>query len=241
MVPISAEPAEGACGKNFLLPFDPSLDDIAEVAGRCRAVDFFYDDPRSDVVEAVHDAGALAGWQAGSAEEARAAEEAGCDYVVAQGTEAGGHVRATRPLDEVLPATLAAVDVPVVAAGGVDGAERFAELIASGADAVRVGTLFLACPEAGTHPAYVQALLAADGSQTTLTEHFGEGWEDAPHRVLTSALEAAQASGWRAAAPPSKDAERDPADMALYAGTGVGALTQSRPAADVVAELTRLL
>ncbi len=241
MVPISAEPAEGACGKNFIMAFDPSLEDIAEVAGRCRAVDFFYRDPRPDVVKAAHDAGAIAGWQAGSAEEARAAEEAGCDYVVAQGMEAGGHVRGTQPLDDLLPSTLAAVDIPVVAAGGVSSAERFAELIGSGADAVRVGTMFLACPEAGAHPDYVAALLAADGEETMLTEWFGEGWEDAPHRVLASAFEAAQQSGWRVVAPPLVDTDRDPADMALYAGTGVGELHDSKPAAAVVAELTRLI
>lgn len=241
MVPISAESAEGACGKNFLMPFDPPLEDIAEVAGRCRVVEFFYADPRSDVVKAAHDAGAITGWQCGSAEEAVAAEEAGCDYVVAQGTEAGGHVRGNQPLDQVLPATLAAVTVPVVAAGGVASAERFAELIGSGADGVRVGTQFLASPEAGTHPDYMKALLAADGEQTMLTEHFGEGWENAPHRVLKSAFEAAQRSGWRAVAPPSRDADREPADMALYAGTGVGNLTEAKPAGAVVSELTRLL
>lgn len=241
MVPISAEPAEGACGKNFLLPFDPSIEDIAEVAARCRVVEFFYDDPRADVVDAAHRAGALAGWQAGSEQEALAAQKAGCDYVVAQGMEAGGHVRGTEPLDELLAATLAAVDVPVVAAGGVADAERFAELIGAGADAVRVGTMFLACPEAGTHPGYVAAVLAAGEGDTVMTEWFDEGWEDAPHRVLRSALDAAKGSGWRVAAPPSAEADRDPRDMALYAGTGVGGLTKAEPAAAIVAELTRLL
>jgi imidazole glycerol phosphate synthase subunit HisF len=76
----------------------------------------------------------------GSAEEARAAEAAGCDLVVAQGVEAGGHVRGTQPLDELLAEVLGAVSVPVVAAGGIGSAERVAQLVAAGADAVRVGT-----------------------------------------------------------------------------------------------------
>jgi nitronate monooxygenase len=241
MVPSGREPAAGACGVNFLMPFEPSLEDIGAAAARFRVVEFFYADPRADVVEATHDGGALAGWQVGSAGEAAAAEECGCDYVVAQGTEAGGHVRGSQRLDEVLPATLAAVHVPVVAAGGVATAERFAELMAAGADAVRVGTRFVASPEAGAHPDYVNGLLAAGGDDTLLTEWFGENWESAPHRVLRPAYDAARRSGWRAPLPPHRDIDRDPGDMAMYAGTGVGHVTTAEPAAAVVADLVRLL
>ena len=63
--------------------------------------------------------GALAGWQVGSTDEARAAADAGCDLVVAQGVEAGGHVRGTTGLLALLEEVRAAVDVPVVAAGGI--------------------------------------------------------------------------------------------------------------------------
>ena len=75
----------------------------------------------------------------GSAEEAAGAVDAGCDYVVVQGTEAGGHVRGTQPLDAVLADTLDLVDVPVVAAGGIGTRDRVAALLAAGASAVRVG------------------------------------------------------------------------------------------------------
>ena len=241
MVPMGVEPVDGACGANFLMPFEPPLELIGETAGKCRVVECFYVDPRADVVEAIRAGGALAGWQVGSAAEARLAEESGCDYLVAQGTEAGGHVRGTQPLDEVLAATLEAVEIPVLAAGGVVTAERFAQLIGAGADAVRIGTRFLACPESGAHPAYVERVLAADGGDTELTTWFGEGWEDAPHRVLSSAVEAARDSGWRSVIPPAKGEEHDVADMALYAGAGVGELTAVEPAADVVADLVRLL
>ena len=185
---------------------------------------------------------ALAGWQIGSAAEAAAAEECGCDYIVAQGTEAGGHVRGSQPLEDVLAAVLDAVELPVLAAGGVATAERFAELMRAGADGVRVGTRFVVCPESAAHQQYVQALLAADGeADTVLTEWFGDGWEHAPHRVLRSALEAAQQSGWRKVPPPDRSLERDVGDMALYAGTGVGHINTVEPAAAVVADLVRLL
>jgi NAD(P)H-dependent flavin oxidoreductase YrpB (nitropropane dioxygenase family) len=241
MVPRGCEPAAGACGVNYLMPFEPPLDEISAAAELSGVVECFYGDPQRDLVRAVHDAGAVAGWQVGSAAEAAAAVECGCDYVVAQGTEAGGHVRGQLPLAEILPAVKASVREPVVAAGGVATAERVAELMQLGADAVRVGTRFVACPESGAHPEYVRRLLEARGNDTTLTEWFGDGWESAPHRVLTSALEAAQRSGWRGPVPPYAAIDRDPADMAMYAGTGVGHVTSEEPAAAVVSDLVRLL
>jgi NAD(P)H-dependent flavin oxidoreductase YrpB (nitropropane dioxygenase family) len=241
MVPFGAEPAEGACGVNFLMPFDPLLEQIGGLARRARVVEFFYVEPRSDVVRTAREAGAVAGWQVGSVAEARAAVDAGCDYVVAQGVEAGGHVRGKQPLNELLPRVLEAVNVPVVAAGGVASAERFAQLMRSGADAVRVGTRFVTCPESAAHPDYVTALLNAKPSDTELTEWFGEGWENAPHRVLRSALEAGKSSGWRSTMPPTRGLDGDVAYMAMYAGMGVGEITETMPARDVVADLVRLL
>ncbi len=80
-------------GVSFLIPFleDRSLVEMA--AARAKLVDFFYGDPDPSLIEPVHAAGALASWQVGSLEEARKAADAGCDLVVAQGIEAGGHVR----------------------------------------------------------------------------------------------------------------------------------------------------
>jgi nitronate monooxygenase len=241
MVPGSEEPTPGACGINFLMPFVPSLEMIREAATTVRLVEFFYGDPDRRLVEAVHGTGALAGWQVGSREEASAAEAAGCDYIVAQGTEAGGHVRGTQPLAQVLHEVLAAVKVPVVAAGGVASAERFAEVMAMGADAVRVGTRFVTSPESGAHPDYVRQLLGARGEDTVLTDWFGEGWPGAPHRVLRSALDAARKSGWRGTVPPHRGIERGSSDMAMYAGMGVGEVTASLPAREVVMDLVRLL
>jgi enoyl-[acyl-carrier protein] reductase II len=241
MVPAGIQPAAGACGVNFLMPFAPPLEDLAAAAAQCRVVEFFYASPRADVVSAAHGAGALAGWQIGSAAEAVEAEKAGCDYVVAQGTEAGGHVWGSQPLDQLLAEVVSKVRLPVVAAGGIATAELTAALIRSGADAVRIGTRFVTSPESGAHPEYVRMLLAATGDDTLLTEWFGEGWENAPHRVLRSSLEAAKKTGWRATMPPHRGVGREPGDMAMYAGMGVGDVTVSQPAAEVVADLVRLL
>ena len=237
MVPNRVEPAAGPCGVGFLVPFEPPLEEVTEQATRSRAIEFFFGDPRPDLVRAAHAGGALAGWQVGSTAEAVAAVACGCDYVVVQGIEAGGHVRGTQPLDEVLAAARAVVRVPLVAAGGVTTARRFAEVMDQGADAVRVGSRFVTCPESAAHPEYVRRLLAASGADTVLTDWFNAGWPDAPHRVLRSSLEAAQRSGWRATTPPQRDTDRAIEDMALYAGTGVGDIHASEPAAAVVADL----
>lgn len=241
MVNRQTEPASGACGKNFLMAFGPDPDDVRQAAGQVRVVEFFYGDPSRSLVEAAHGGGALAAWQVGSVAEAVAAVEAGCDFVVAQGTEAGGHVRGQQTLDDLLPGVLEAVQVPVVAAGGIATAERVAELLRAGAGAVRVGTRFIATPESAAHPEYIERVLAATGADTVLTAWFGAGWEDAPHRVLRASEVAARDSGWRAPSPPTRGIDRPATDMAMYAGTGVGAVSTVQPAAEVVADLVRLL
>jgi nitronate monooxygenase len=68
-----------------------------------------------------------------------------------------------------------------------------AAALAAGADGVRVGTRFVAAEEAGAHPEYVKALIAAEAKDTIYTDVFSHGWPDAPHRVLRASVEAAQA------------------------------------------------
>ena len=256
-----ASRAAGPVGVNFLMPFlDPACVEVA--AARLRVVEFFYGDPEPGLVQRVHDQGALAAWQVGSVGEARAAEDAGCDFVVAQGTEAGGHVRGRLGLLPLLDGVLASVAVPVVAAGGIATGRAMAAAMAAGADAVRIGTALLATHESGAHPRYVAALLDATGEDTVLTETFSVMWPDAPHRVLRSCVAAAEAftgdtTGTMVVgdatmpvprfAPPCPDRHTTGSieAMALYAGESVGAVREVRPAADVVtdicAEAARLL
>jgi NAD(P)H-dependent flavin oxidoreductase YrpB (nitropropane dioxygenase family) len=233
----AGEAVPSGCGVGFLAPFVESLNQVSEATRQSRIIEFFYGPPNPAPVACAHDGGALVGWQVGSASEAVAAQSAGCDYVIAQGIEAGGHVRGKQPLDVVLAGVLARVTVPVVAAGGISNPDRVAELIAAGADAVRVGTAFLVCPEARTHPDYVANLLTATGDETVLTEWFDEGWPNAPHRVLRVALDAAQRSGWRGDKPPSRDDTRPVNAMAQYAGTGVGDVISRQSALEVLRRL----
>lgn len=252
---------EQAEARPFGINFVPALGqgDQAEVelaAAHARLVEFFWADPDPALVDLVHAGGALAGWQVGSVEEARRAADAGCDLIVAQGVEAGGHVRGTVALLPLLVGVLEAVTVPVLAAGGIASARSMAAVLAAGAAGVRVGTRFLATRESGAHPDYVAALLAAGTGATVLTTAFSVGWPDAPHRVLGSAVAAAEAFDGEvvgthtagtasrplprlAAQTPSREVTGTVAAMALYAGQGVGQVTEVTGAAQVVTGLAQ--
>jgi NAD(P)H-dependent flavin oxidoreductase YrpB (nitropropane dioxygenase family) len=120
--------------------------------------------------------------QCGSVEEAMAAEAAGADAVIAQGVEAGGHVRGTVPMLELLERVRAAVEVPVLVAGGIVDRQDVSAALDAGAVAVVVGTRFLLSEESHAHPEYKRRCQQA--KETILTELFGFGWSDAPHRVI---------------------------------------------------------
>jgi nitronate monooxygenase len=130
-------------------------------------------------------------------------------------------------------------------------AERLTALLDAGAAAVRVGTRFVVAEESDAHPDYVARLLDASAADTTLTGVFAAGWPDAPHRVLSSAVDAAETHDGDtvgtlgggeiprlAPVPPTRATEGEIAAMALYAGESVGAATRVQPAVEIVAELT---
>jgi nitronate monooxygenase len=253
LVSRARELTTASIGVGFLMPF-VSREAVAAAGERADVVEFFYGDPDHDLIELAGHHGAVVGWQAGSAGEARDAASAGCAYVVAQGTEAGGHVRGEQLLDQVLAETLSAVDLPVIAAGGIGSAARVAHLLNAGAAGVRCGTRFVAADEADAHPEYVQALIAAGAEDTVLTQAFSTGWPNAPHRVLRSSLDAAAAFtgdvvatvGERglprfAPVPPTVAAHGQVSAMPMYAGTSVGDVRAIMPAAAIIAELTTSL
>lgn len=253
MLDALAGAATGPYGVNFLVPF-LDREAVAVAAGRCRVCDFHWGEPDPSLVELVHGEGALVGWQIGDPVEAIAAEAAGCDLVIVQGVEAGGHVRGTTPLDELISALVGRIDVPIVASGGIGDADRVAALIERGAAGVRVGTRFLVADESPAHPEYVAALIAASADDTEVTQLFRADWPDAPHRVLRSCIDAANAAGDEVVAtlgdgdaafhlmrfssiPPHRDMRGNIAATAQYAGTSVGHVRRRQPAAEIVAEL----
>jgi enoyl-[acyl-carrier protein] reductase II len=127
----------------------------------------------SHVIDLCHRRGVLVISMCGKVEHARRALDAGCDVVVAQGTEAGGHTGtvATFPL---VPMIVDAVGghIPVVAAGGVFDGRGLAAALALGADGVWVGTRFIATPEARALPGYRERIVAAHEDETVISRAF---------------------------------------------------------------------
>src|SRR2546428_11923127 len=138
----------GVFGANFLIPeaFVSDLNEIREkvetASKLVKVVEFFYRQPDPSLVDLVHKGGALASWQVGSSEEAVAATEAGCDMIVAQGIEAGGHGRGKVSLLTLLSQVLDSVQVPVLATGGVGSGRAFGAGFAAGGSGGRVWTRF---------------------------------------------------------------------------------------------------
>jgi nitronate monooxygenase len=147
----------------------------------------FWGDP-APFVAAAHANGTKLIVQVGSAEEAGRAARVGVDAIIAQGVEAGGHVRATESIWTVLPRAVdAAGDIPVLAAGGMRDGAAIARALRLGAQGVSLGTRFLASTEAYVHERYRERIVAADASDTVFGLVFTVGWPDAPHRALRNA------------------------------------------------------
>jgi len=123
-----------------------------------------------DYVQRAHDAGCKVMYMAGEVSEALRAAEAGADVLVAQGTEAGGHVgwMASLPLVPMMVKALA--PLPVLCAGGIADGRGLAGALALGAEGVLLGTRFLATHESPLHANFKQAIVDSDGHDTVLTE-----------------------------------------------------------------------
>lgn len=224
-------------------------------------VSFSFGNP-APAIETVHDAGGQALVTVTSAAEASDAVEAGADAVVAQGLEAGGHVGSEVTTTALVPRVADAVDVPVIAAGGLAGGRGIAAVLSLGADGAWLGTRFVATEEAAVAGRYRERLRESDETDTRLTTLFEKGWPDMPHRVLENET----IRQWeQAGCPPAgerpgeddivattgtgesierydealatPDVSGNVDAMALYAGQGVGLTDEVRPAGDLVADL----
>lgn len=202
----------------------------------------------TDVVKLLHDHGLLVISMCGKVMHARRAVDAGCDVVVAQGTEAGGHTGQVATM-ALVPQIVDAVGdrVPVVAAGGIFDGRGLAASLALGAEGVWVGTRFIATPEARAVPGYKEKLLgtAEDGTIVTrgytgktcrvVRNEYTTYWDEHPDelqkfpmQVMKSMNDGANHLGG------DESTQVDPEREFMPAGQGVGAISELIPAGELV-------
>ena len=174
----------GIFGVNFSLIADKRPGLRSALDAGVKVISVWQDDP-TDYVRMAKDAGAVVLWTVGTAEEASRAKDMGVDIIVAQGAESGGHLVGRAPTMAHLPAIVAAArGLPVVAAGGIADGYGMAAAFALGAEAVWLGTRFVASVEAGLHEGYKAGIVEAGAADLVETKLFDIGWGPSPHRVL---------------------------------------------------------
>lgn len=201
----------------------------------------------------------------GNAQEARIAEDAGADVIVAQGWEAGGHVWGQVSTMALIPAVVDTVDIPVVAAGGIADGRGMAAALMLGASGAWIGTRFLASSEATIHDEYRDRILSASETETEwYSDLYDVYWPDAPHRALKNST----AELWKEAGAPAPgdrpneqevigyrpngdavvryqsytplpETTGDVAAMSLWSGQGVSLVREIKPASEIVEEIYR--
>lgn len=210
------------------------------IAAKVPVMALFWD-LSADIVKRLRDAGIFVVCQVGSLQEAEEAQRAGAQVLIAQGVEAGGHVRGTVPLGALLPQVVANADVPVIAAGGMVDGKGLAAALAAGAQGALFGTAFLATEESFAHDFHKQRIVAAQSGTTVRTDAFHVNWpKGAFVRVLPNSVTHGEQgdpfSGNRKAIgkeggrtiwlfstdSPLRSMTGEFETMALYAGQGAG-------------------
>jgi nitronate monooxygenase len=254
-------------GVNLVLPLLRKGQVEACFDERVSILVLFWGDPTPYVDEA-HRRGIKVFLQVGSVSEAVAGAEAGVDAIIAQGVEAGGHVKGTTALSVLLPTIVGAVSpLPVIGSGGIADGRGLVAALSLGAQGISIGTRFLASAEARAADAYKARIVMANAEDTVYTEQCNLGWANAPHRVLrTAAIERWEHAGRPptgerpdegtvlgtmqtggttveiaaySAYLPEPGVRADIEQMALYAGQSCSLIDAIKPAAEIVADIVR--
>ncbi|MBL1422400.1 MAG: nitronate monooxygenase [Alphaproteobacteria bacterium] len=191
-----------------------------------------------DIIPRARNAGIITMVQVGSVAEASQAISYGANIIIAQGIEAGGHIRGSMTILTLLPSIVdIAGNTPVIAAGAIHDQRTVRAVRCLGAQGVWCGTAFLASKQSYAHDGYKQRLIAASGSDTKLSFGSSFGWEDGtPHRAIfnNSNSSVSMAGGVKRNDPSEKLDE-----LHLYAGQGVGAIQSIEDAKSIVERLAQ--
>ena len=203
-----------------------------------KAISLFWDD-FSNVIPKCKEAGIVTMVQVGSVKEAVKAAADGADVIIAQGVEAGGHVRGTIGLSVLLTAVVKAVgSVPVLAAGGISCSGAVEAVLRSGAAGAWVGTSFIVAEESLAHPIYKRRLIEATTDDTKYERFYSFGWPvGTPYRIIEPKRKTAM--GLVAGGARYFDSDQKAETLKLYAGQGVGEVTETLPAAEILKNLNR--
>ena len=238
-------------------PPEPSVPAIAFDEERLAALleirpavaSFHFGLPDLAALDATRAAGCRVLSSATTVAEAEHLAERGADAVIAQGSEAGGHRGSfivsgdDGPVGTLalVPQVVDAIDIPVIAAGGIGDGRGLAAALCLGAAGVQIGTAFLGCPETAIHPLYRDALRSARAEATTITRAFS----GRPARALRNRA-VAEAGGdplpypaqlSMSAALGAAAAERGSGEfLAMWAGQAAP-LVREMPAAELVARI----
>jgi enoyl-[acyl-carrier protein] reductase II len=174
--------------------------------------------------------------------------EAGADVVAAQGTEAGGHTGEVGGM-ALVPQVVDAVDVPVLAAGGLADGRGLVAALALGAQGAIFGTRFIATPEAQAAPGYRDAIIRATEADTIRTRaytgkparairnRYAEEWESRPDQIQPFPMQALVSVQNQVMDYPGRTGVFDPDRTFMPAGQGAGLVRELKPAGDVVREI----
>lgn len=218
-------------------------------------VGLFWDVPAA-LIGRLRTAGLRIVCQVGSVKEGCAAELAGADVLIAQGVEAGGHVRGDQPLHALLGDLVPMTNAPVLAAGGLSDGADVATVLALGAQGAVFGTALIPTPESFAHDFHKQRLITASAADTLLTEDFHINWpEGAKVRVLPNSVTRGEHGDPRSGPPtvigeddgrpiyrfstdsPLRSTAGDLEVMALYAGMGIDRIDSIMGAAERVGRI----
>jgi len=251
---------------NFVLNFEPKSLAAAIEAG-VPAVQFSWGMPNDAQLNLIRKNKVILGIQVTSRESADEAIRLGADYLVCQGTEAGGHVQATKDLATALQEALAvAGHTPVVVSGGISTGRQIRHYLELGAAGVVMGSRFVASKESGAHQLYKDALVESSAEDTVFTSCMNKGWENATHRILRNSTfkewekhgcsvvgkrpgENDKIAGYGATHSsdfnierysinsPGKSIHGDIEALANYAGTGISEINEILTVKDIITRL----
>jgi len=204
------------------------------------------------VIERCHDAGVLVMSMCGKVSHAIAAEQAGCDVVVAQGTEAGGHTGQVGGV-ALIPQVVDAVGIPVLAAGSFVDGRGLAAALAFGAQGVWMGTRFIASQEARAHPDFKKRITQISSADTAITRSYSgkpmrvvrndwvDEWERKPDEIMRFPDQMAFSTreGVLLFSSAETDGALDTGRACMPCGQGAGAIDDIPSCAEIIENVMR--